>query len=108
MHNLLDSAGAGIQEFFSDETVRPIEDFRGLIAAGHYTREMEAEAEEKLPRSKSGRRKMNPNRRSTSNDSSGHPTNASQETGSAATVAEIRLSRLRFASCWLTWVERWV
>jgi len=33
-----------IQEFFSDETVRPIEDFRGLIAAGHYTREMEAEA----------------------------------------------------------------
>jgi len=33
---------------------------------------------------------------------------ASQETGSAATVAEIRLSRLRFASCWLTWVERWV
>ena len=33
-----------IQEFFSDETVRPIEDFRGLIAAGHFTREMDAEA----------------------------------------------------------------
>lgn len=35
-----------IQEFLSDETVRPIEDFRGLIAAGHYTREMAAEAAE--------------------------------------------------------------
>lgn len=33
-----------IQEFFSDETVRPIEDFRGLIAAGHFTREMDSEA----------------------------------------------------------------
>ena len=33
-----------IQEFLSDETVRPIEDFRGLIAAGRYTREMAAEA----------------------------------------------------------------
>jgi len=66
--SLATSPAAGIQEFFADETVRPIGDFRGLIAAGHYTREMEAEAEEKLPRSKSGRRKMNANRRSTSND----------------------------------------
>jgi len=33
-----------IQDFFSEESVRPIEDFRGLIAAGHYTREMGQEA----------------------------------------------------------------
>jgi len=33
-----------IQEIFSDDAVRPIEDFRGLIAAGHYTREMDTEA----------------------------------------------------------------
>jgi hypothetical protein len=33
-----------IHEIFSDEVVRPIEDFRGLIAAGHYTREMDTEA----------------------------------------------------------------
>ena len=33
-----------IHEIFSDEAVRPIEDFRGLIAAGHYTREMDTEA----------------------------------------------------------------
>ena len=33
-----------IEEFFSDDMVRPVEDFRGLIAAGRFSREMEQEA----------------------------------------------------------------
>jgi hypothetical protein len=33
-----------IHDFFAEENIRPIEDFRGLIAAAHYSREMGQEA----------------------------------------------------------------
>src|SRR5947209_2936762 len=38
--SLATSSAARIQEFFSDVTVRPIEDFRGLIAGERFTREI--------------------------------------------------------------------